>query len=75
MVKMSTYAKNMLNDTPPSMDGKVATPAGGHLFKQNEENPKIFDKERKQFFVHLVMQGLYLSQRGRPDIRTAMFSL
>ena len=23
-------------------------------------------------FVHLVMQGLYLSQRGRPDIRTAI---
>ena len=32
VVKMSNYAKNMLNDAPPSMDGKVATPAAGHLF-------------------------------------------
>ena len=29
------------------------------------------DKQKK-IFVHLVMQGLYLSQRGRPDIRTAI---
>ena len=38
----------------------------------NTEDPKISDKERKDLFVHLVMQGLYLSQRGRPDIRTAI---
>ena len=62
----------MLNDTPPSMDGKAATPAAGHLFKVNEENLKMLDKERKELFIHLVMQGLYLSQRGRPDIRTAI---
>ena len=28
-----------------------------------------------KIFVHLVMQGLYLSQPGRPDIRTAIASL
>ena len=72
VVKMSNYVKNMLNDAPPSMDGKVATPAAGHRFKVNEENPKILDKERKELFVHLVIQGLYLSQRGRLDIRTAI---
>ena len=72
VIKMSNYVKNMLNDAPPSMDGKVATPAVGHLFEVNEENPKILDKKRKELFVHLVMQGLYLSQSGRPDIRTAI---
>ena len=71
VVKMSNYVKNMLNDAPPSLDGKAATPSAGHLFKVNEENPKLLDKARKELFVHLVMQGLYLSQRGRPDIRTA----
>ena len=68
----SDYVKTMLNDAPSSMDGKAATPAAAHLFKINTENPKPLDKERKDLFVHLVMQGLYLSQRGRPDIRTAI---
>ena len=72
VIKMSDYVKTMLNDAPPSMDGKAATPAETHLFKVNTENPKVLDKEKKDLFVHLVMQGLYLSQRGRPDIRTAI---
>ena len=75
VVKMSNYVKSMLNDAPSSMDGKAATPAAGHLFKVNEENPKLLDKARKELFVHLVMQGLYLSQQGRPDIRTAILFL
>ena len=61
VVKMSNYVKSMLNDAPSSMDGKAATPAAGHLFKVNKENPNL-DKARKELFVHLVMQGLYLSQ-------------
>ena len=72
IVKMEDYVRTMLNDAPPSMDGKAATPAAAHLFKVNTVNPKLLDQERKDVFVHLVMQGLYLSQRGRPDIRTAI---
>ena len=41
VVKMSNYVKSMLNDALPSMDGKAATPAAGHLFKVNKENPKL----------------------------------
>ena len=72
VIKMSDYVKTMLNDAPSSMDGTAATPAAPHLFKVNTTDPKALDKERKEMFVHLVMQGLYLSQRGRPDIRTAI---
>ena len=72
MVKMHDYVKTMLNDAPSSMDGKAVTPAAAHLFKVNTENPKLLGKEKKDLFVHLVMQGLYLSQHGRPDIRTAI---
>ena len=56
VVKMSNYVKSMLNDAPLSMDGKAATPAAGHLFKVNEENPKLLDKARKELFVHLHYQ-------------------
>ena len=72
VVKMSNYIKNMLKDAPASMDGHAATPAATHLFKINTDNPKLLCKEKKELFIHLVMQGLYLSQRGRPDIRTAI---
>ena len=72
VVKMDDYVKTMLNDAPSSMDGKAATPAAAHLFKINTVNPKLLDQERKDLFMHLVMQGLYLSQRGHPDIRTAI---
>ena len=72
VVKMDDYVKTMLNDAPFSMDRKAATPAAAHLFKINTVNPKPLDQERKDLFVHLVMQGLYLSQHGCPDIRTAI---
>ena len=72
VVKMHNYVKTMLNDAPSSMDGKAATPAAAHLFKVNTENPKLLNKDKKDLFVHLVMQGLYLSQRGWPNIRTAI---
>ena len=72
VIKMSGYVKTMLNDAPSSMDVKVATPAVAHLFKVNTEDPKPLNKEKKELFVHLVMQGLYQSQRGRPDIRMAI---
>ena len=62
VVKMSNYVKNMLNDAPALMDGKAVTPAAAHLFKVNTEGPKLLSKEKKELFVHLVMQGLYLSQ-------------
>ena len=71
-IKMADYVKTMLSDAPSSMDGKASTPAAAHLFKINTEDPKPLDQARKHLFVHLVMQGLYLSQRGRPDIRTAI---
>ena len=71
-IKMSDYVKTMLNDAPASMNGKAATPAATHLFKVNTDDPKLLNKEKQEVFVHLVMQGLYLSQRGRPDIRTAI---
>ena len=58
VIKMSDYVKTMLNDAPASMDGKAATPAAAHLFKVNTEDLKLLNKEKKELFVHLVMQGL-----------------
>ena len=38
----------------------------------NLEDLQLLGDEQKKIFVYLVMQGLYLSQRGRPDIHTAI---
>ena len=68
-INMEHYIDMMLRDTPQEMDGTSNTPAAVHLFKTNPEDPKLLGEEKKKIFVHLVMQGLYLSQRGRPNIR------
>ena len=64
VIQMSDYVKTMLNDAPTLMDGKVVTPAAAHLFKVSTEDLKLLNKDKKELFVHLVMQGLYLSQQG-----------
>ena len=71
-VNMEYYIDMMLRDVPQEMDGTSNTPAVAHLFKTNPEHPKLLGEEKKKIFVHLVMQVLYLSQRGRPDICMAI---
>ena len=68
-INMEHYIDMMLRDASQEMDGTSNTPAAAHLFKTNLEDPKLLGEEKKKIFVHLVMQGLYLSQHGRPDIR------
>ena len=73
MVTMVDYIKLILQDVPEDMKrGTAATPAGNHLFKVNEIDPEELCTEKAEVFVHIVMQLLYLSQRARPDIRTAV---
>ena len=71
-INMKHYIDMMLQDTPEEMKGTARTPAAPHLFKVNKKDPQLLGPEKKKIFVHLVMQGLYLSQRGRPDVRTAI---
>jgi hypothetical protein len=70
-ISMIDYLKMVLSDIPTSMVGEAATPAANHLFATND-NPVMIDAERKESYVHIVMQLLYVSQRARPDIRTAI---
>ena len=69
---MSNYIKLILQDAPDDMSGIAATPAGDCLFKVNQMNLELLTREDKYNFIHMVMQLLYLSQRGRPDIQTAV---
>ena len=61
---MSEYVKTIIANMPEEMVGKAPTPAANHLFKIREGH---YRSKRK-----MVMQLQYLSQRGRPDVRTAV---
>ena len=62
----------MIAQMPCDMLGRARTPAANHLFNVNDKDPVLLDDETRDVFHHLVMQLMYLSQRGRPDIRTAV---
>ena len=64
IVHMSDYVKNMLNDAPKDMNGRASTPASAHLFKVSNKDLTLLPVDKKEIFMHLVMQGIYLSQRG-----------
>jgi hypothetical protein len=70
-ITMIDYIKGILHDAPKEMRGSAATPAANHLFQVNQ-TPIPLEQNKAEIFVHIVMQLLYLSQRARPDIRTAV---
>ena len=70
---MIEYIKSVLHDAPDDMmKGTAVNPAAKNLFTINANGAKKLERERKDMYVRLVMQLLYLSQRARPDIRTAV---
>ena len=71
-INMEHSINMMLQDAPKEMEGISSTPVAPHLFKTNSKDPQPLGTEQKKIFVHLLMQGLYLSQRGRPDIHTTI---
>jgi hypothetical protein len=70
-VDMIDYVKSVIAEMPDEMIGTAATPAADHLFTISE-NPILLDKARSDTFHKMVMQLQYMSQRARPDLRTAV---
>ena len=70
-VSMEKYLDTMLEELPANMDGFASTPAADHLFKTRDNVDKL-DKETADLFHRVTAQLLFVSQRGRPDIRTAI---
>jgi hypothetical protein len=70
-VDMMDYVKTIIAGMPGDMAGIARTPVPAHLFVVND-NPVPLNKSMAEVFHRMVMQLLYLCQRGRPDIRTAI---
>ena len=51
------------------MRGSASSPAAGHQFETNTEDPKLLSLPEREVFHHRVAQLLYLSKRARPDIQ------
>jgi hypothetical protein len=70
-VDMVEYVKTIISEMPEDMKGTARTPAAAHLFQVRDE-PVPLGQEKADIFHRMVMQLLYLSQRGRPDVRPAV---
>ena len=70
-IDMVDYVKSIIADMPEDMVGKAPTPAANHLFK-TRENSVPLEKGKAEVYHKITMQLQYISQRGRPDMRTAV---
>jgi len=68
---MEEYLDNVLEEVPTDVEGVASTPAADHLFRTRENSPKL-DMKRADMFHRITAQLLFVSQRGRPDLRTTI---
>ncbi len=68
---MNQYISRIIKEFPEEIIGKLATPAGDHLFKIREDGQK-FDDEMADAFHHTVYQLLFAANRAHRDIQTAV---
>jgi hypothetical protein len=68
---MSDYIDRMLDEAPDDMSGTAVTPAANHLFDINDKVEKLDDKQ-SELYHRLTAKALYLCQRSRPDLQTAV---
>jgi hypothetical protein len=70
-INMTEYLSKVIADFPEEIIGKVATPAGDHLFKVRDDGRKL-NEEQADAFRHTVYQLLFAANRARRDIQTAV---
>lgn len=71
-ISMAEYINVILHDALLDMGRMAATPARSCLFWINSRDPCLLVIEKKDAFVHFIMQLLYLSQQAWPAIRTVV---
>jgi hypothetical protein len=65
------YLQEVLAGLQKDMDGIAHTPAAAHLFDVNDK-PDPLSPEEADFFHSSVAKLLFMCQRSRPDIQTAV---
>ena len=70
-IDMQDCVKETLTDFPDKLRNKAASPARPDLFFVNNASPKL-TQERSDIFHSIVMKLMWISQRCRLDITTAI---
>jgi hypothetical protein len=70
-ISMKDYIAGIIELLPLRMRGCATTPAANHLFNVNEKQTNFLNEEDSDRFHRVTAQLMYLSQRARPDMRTA----
>jgi hypothetical protein len=68
---MTQYKSKIIKEFPEEILGKLATPAGDHLFKVREDGTKL-NEEQADAFHHTMYQLLFATSQVRRDIQTAI---
>ncbi len=70
-IGMLDYVEKIIDDFPEVISSPAKTPASEHLFKVDEDTPKI-DADRAEIFHTTIAKCLFLCKRARPDIQVAV---
>ena len=66
---MFKYLRNVIEEFPEIIRGRVATPAHNKLFEiRDDEDAKKLNEEQALAFHHTVAQLLFMATRARRDI-------
>ena len=72
-VSMIKYLSNILDGFSKELGKPVSDPAADHLFQiRDEKEAKYLSEEKDRDFHHVVAQLLFLANRARRDIQTAV---
>jgi hypothetical protein len=73
IISMFKYIDTMLGELPPEFDGCAPTPAAVNLFDvRSDEERTLLSTELSSLYHHNSAKLLFLSQRARPDVQTAV---
>jgi hypothetical protein len=70
-IDMSEYVKEVIADFPENVRASAVNPARRDLFLI-EEASSLLNEERSDIFHSLTMKLMYIYQRGRVDVQTAV---
>jgi hypothetical protein len=68
---MTSYVNKILDEMPEEMDGTATSPATAYMF-QIVKGIEPLNETTSEFFHATVAKLLFLCERGRPDIQTAI---
>ena len=72
-VTIAYYLKEIVHESPETIQGRVMTPASEHLFTSREDDDrKKLDEYQATAFHHSVEQLLFTTARIRKDIQTTV---